>query len=287
LVLRQYRISDYSLLPSKRLQMMKRVDTKRKQIDSDLERRKTKRRKDDDEFKVVEGVIDPPTVKILYKLLSRGVLNAVHGTISAGKEANVYRGETLDGSPVAVKIYRMSTAEMDFMKEYMVGDPRFKRVGKRSRILIPQWATKEFKNLQRYTEAGVRVPKPIAIERNVLVMEFIGDDEQLLPAPLLKDVHLNSPVEVFNQLMEMIEIGYTKAGLVHADLSEYNILWLDEPVIIDVSQAVLCEHMQSSRYLLRDIRNLTQYFKKLGVDIEDPKIITKTIISGDDENDVS
>ena len=112
---------------------MKRVDSKRKQIDNDLERRKIKRRKDDDEFKVIDSVIDPPTLKILYKLLNRGVLNAVHGVISAGKEANVYRGETPDGQPVAVKIYRMSTAEMDFMKEYMVGDPRFKRVGKRSR----------------------------------------------------------------------------------------------------------------------------------------------------------
>jgi RIO kinase 1 len=266
---------------------MKRVDSKRKQIDSDLERSKMKRHKDDNEFKVIDSVIDPPTLKILYKLLNRGIINAVHGIISAGKEANVYRGETLDGLPVAVKIYRMSTAEMDFMKEYIIGDPRFKRVGKRSRTLIPQWATKEFKNLQRYTEAGVKVPKPIAIERNVLVMEFIGDSKQLLPAPLLKDVYLESPVDVFNQLMEMVELGYRKAGLVHADLSEYNIMWLDEPIIIDVSQAVLKEHMQSAKYLLRDIQNLTQYFKKLGVKIENPQIIVRTIISGDDEDVVS
>jgi RIO kinase 1 len=266
---------------------MKRVDSKRKQIDRDLERSRMKRQKDDNEFKVIDSVIDPPTLKILYKLLNRGILNAVHGIISAGKEANVYRGETLDGTPVAVKIYRMSTAEMDFMKEYIIGDPRFKRVGKRSRTLVPLWATKEFKNLQRYTEAGVKVPKPIAIERNVLVMEFIGDSKKLLPAPLLKDVYLESPVDVFNQLMEMVELGYKKAGLVHADLSEYNIMWLDEPIIIDVSQAVLKEHMQSAKYLLRDIQNLTQYFKKLGVKIEDPQIITRMIISGDDEDVVS
>jgi RIO kinase 1 len=265
---------------------MKRVESKRKQIDNDLERRKRKRRKDDDEFKVIEGVIDPPTVKILYKLLNRGDLKAVHGTISAGKEANVYRGETPEGTPVAVKIYRMSTAETDFMKEYIVGDPRFKRVGKRTRALIPQWATKEFKNLQRYTEAGVRVPRPLVIERNVLVMEFIGDYDQLLPAPLLKDVYLDSPPDVFNQLMEMVELGYKKGGLVHADLSEYNVMWLDEPIIIDVSQAVLIEHAQSSKYLLRDIHNLARYFKKLGVETEDPKAIVKTIISGD-EDDVS
>ena len=102
---------------------MKKVETKRKLIDDELERRKMKRRKDDDEFKVIEGVIDPPTIKCLYKLLSRDAFSAVHGVISTGKEANVYRGETSDGKSVAIKIYRISTAETDFMKEYIVGDP--------------------------------------------------------------------------------------------------------------------------------------------------------------------
>ncbi|MHA2188543.1 MAG: serine protein kinase RIO [Candidatus Thorarchaeota archaeon] len=258
---------------------MKRVETKRKQIDSELDRRRMKRRRDDDEFKVVEGVIDPPTLKILYKLLTRGTLDALHGAISTGKEANVYHGETPDGKLVAVKIYRMSTAETDFMREYMAGDPRFKRVGKRSRVLIPQWAMKEFKNLKRYHKAGVRVPEPLDIERNVLVMEFIGDSEQGLAAPLLKNVDIPSPVETFDQLIEMIELGYRKAGLVHADLSEFNILWLDCPIIIDVSQAVLKEHPNASRYLYRDIQNVCKYFNKLGVETTDPKEITKHILS--------
>ena len=174
---------------------MKRVETKRKQIDSELDRRRMKRRRDDDEFKVVEGVIDPPTLKILYKLLTRGTLSSLHGAISTGKEANVYHGENPEGNLVAVKIYRMSTAETDFMREYMAGDPRFKRVGKRSRVLIPQWAMKEFKNLKRYHKAGVKVPEPLDIERNVLVMEFIGDSDQGLAAPLIKNVDIPSPVE--------------------------------------------------------------------------------------------
>lgn len=257
---------------------MKRAETKRKQIDDKLERRRMKRRKDADELKVVEGVIDPPTLKILYKLFNRGVIHELHGAISTGKEANVYRGVDLEGNSVAVKIYRISTAETNWMREYIVGDPRFQRVAKRSRSLIPQWAMKEYKNLSRYHEAGIRVPKPLGIERNVLVMEFIGD-EQGSPAPLLKNVELESPVEVFNQLIEIIEQGYKEANLVHADLSEYNILWLDEPVIIDVSQAVLKGHTGAKRYLFRDIQNITQYFGKLGVETEDPKIITKYILS--------
>jgi RIO kinase 1 len=258
--------------------LLTRADEQHKKIISELDRRKQKRRKDDDEFKVVEGVIDPPTLKTLYKLLNQGTIHALHGAISTGKEANVYRGEAADGKPVAVKIYRVSTAETDFMLEYIVGDPRFKKVKRRSRSLIPQWATKEFKNLQRYHDAGVRVPKPIAIERNILVMEFIGDLKSSLPAPLMKNVDIPSPVKTFNEIIRMIEKGYTKAGLVHADLSEYNILWLKRPIFIDVSQAVLIGHDHAKKYLFRDIQNITNYFTKLGVDTEDPEVITKHIV---------
>ncbi|MFW9805437.1 MAG: serine protein kinase RIO [Candidatus Thorarchaeota archaeon] len=258
---------------------MTRADEQHKKIISELDRRKQKRRKDDDEFKVVEGVIDPPTLKTLYKLLNQGIISALHGAISTGKEANVYRGEDADGKPVAVKIYRVSTAETDFMLEYIVGDPRFKNVKRRSRSLIPQWATKEFKNLKRYYEAGISVPKPIAIDRNVLVMEFIGDIKTNLPAPLIKNIDIPSPVKTFNEIIGMIEKGYIKSGLVHADLSEYNILWLKKPIIIDVSQAVLIGHDYAKKYLFRDIQNITNYFSKLGVATEDPKVIANHIIT--------
>ncbi len=238
-----------------------------------------KRRKDDDEFKVVEGVIDPPTMKILYKLLNRGKLKALYGAISTGKEANVYLGFDTEENPVAVKIYRVSTAETDFMMEYILGDPRFKNVKKRSRSLIPQWAMKEFKNLRKYHEAGIRVPRPIAIERNVLIMEFIGDTKENIAAPLLKQIDIPSPVDTFDEIIAMIEKGYTEAGLVHADLSEFNILWFDGPVFIDVSQAVLVTHDYAKKYLLRDIQNIINFFKKLDVETETPEVILKHIVS--------
>ncbi|MFW9910973.1 MAG: serine protein kinase RIO [Candidatus Thorarchaeota archaeon] len=262
---------------------LKDLDKKHERLLSELDRRKMKRRKDSDEFKVIEGVIDPPTLKALYKLLNRGTINLLHGTISTGKEANVYTGEDPEGTPVAVKIFRVSTAETDYMLEYIVGDPRFKRVGRRSRTLIPQWALKEYKNLNRYHEAGVRVPKPIDIQRNVLVMEFIGDLDAGTPAKLMKNTEIESPVDTFNEIINMIHIGYTDAGLVHADLSEYNILWQDGPVIIDVSQAVLKTHDYASRYLLRDISNITTFFQKLGVEAQDPKEIAKEILSSGED----
>lgn len=262
---------------------MDKSEKEHERILSELDRRKMKRRKDSDEFKVVEGVIDPPTLKALYKLLNRGTLKAVHGVISTGKEANVYRGEDSDRKPVAIKIYRMSTAETDYMMEYIVGDPRFRRVKRRSRVLIPQWALKEYKNLQRYHDAGVPVPKPLAIERNVLVMEFIGDSKKAIPAPLMKNVDVPTPVKTFNKIISFIELGYTKAELVHADLSEYNILWSKGPVFIDVSQAVLKNHEHASRYLYRDIQNISNFFHKLGVESKDPKEITKHILSSGEE----
>ncbi|UCH03825.1 MAG: serine protein kinase RIO [Candidatus Thorarchaeota archaeon] len=262
---------------------MKRLDKEHERLLSELDRRKMKRRKDSDEFKVVEGVIDPPTLKALYKLLNKGTISALHGVISTGKEANVYRGEDSDGNPVAVKIYRVSTAETDFMLEYIVGDPRFKRIKKRSRALIPQWALKEYKNLTRFHEAGVRVPEPLDIQRNVLVMEFIGDPKSSVSAPMIKNVEIPSPVKTFNQLLRMVTDGYTKAGLVHADLSEYNILWFKGPVIIDVSQAVLKTHDNAKRYLIRDIQNITSFFRKLGVESETPEKIAEHILASGEE----
>ncbi|TFG29328.1 serine protein kinase RIO [Candidatus Thorarchaeota archaeon] len=262
---------------------MKRAENKHDQLQSELDRRMLKRRKDDDEFKVVEGVIDPPTMKILYRLLNRGKLKALHGAISTGKEANVYLGIDSEETPVAVKIYRVSTAETDFMIEYIVGDPRFKKVKKGSRSLIPQWAMKEFKNLKRFHNAGIRVPLPIDIERNVLIMEFIGDVKESIAAPLLKQAEIPSPVDTFNEIIDMIETAYTKAGLVHADLSEFNILWNDEPVFIDVSQAVLTTHDNAKKYLFRDIQNITFFFKKLDVETEDPEVIANYIISAGED----
>jgi len=77
----------------------------------------------------------------------------------------------------------------------------------------------------------------------------------------------------------MIQKGYTKAGLVHADLSEYNILWSDGPVFIDVSQAVLLGHDNAKKYLFRDIQNIIHFFNKLGVETEKPEVIARYIVA--------
>ena len=226
--------------------------------------KKEKRRKDKSQFKVIEGVLDSYTLKVLYKLLNRNIFDEMVGVISSGKESGVYLARCSDGSPVAVKIYRMTTAETDWMWDYISGDPRFKVSKRGARVLIPLWASKEFRNLKEYYKAGVRVPKPIAVEKNVLVMEYIHVNGS--PARLLKDSEIEDPDSLMSEIIEQMKIGYTKARLVHGDLSEYNILMENkDPVIIDVSQAVSIWHPYANKYLARDIKNILRFFDKLNV----------------------
>ena len=214
-----------------------------------------------------EEVFDRPTLEALYILLRRGILTEIIGTVKAGKESRVYWGKGPNGEDVAVKIYLTLTAEFRRgILKYIEGDPRFKRIRRDQRSLIYAWASKEFKNLRRAYDAGVRVPKPYGVMRNVLVMEFIGEDGE--PAPLLKDCILEDPEGVYAELMEMVRLLYQKAELVHGDLSEYNIMiWDGKPILFDVSQAVPLSHPLAHTLLCRDLRNLARYFSDLGVPV--------------------
>ncbi|MBS7287168.1 MAG: serine protein kinase RIO [Candidatus Freyarchaeota archaeon] len=217
-------------------------------------------------FKTVEGVLDTSTVMVLYELENRGYFNKLLGVVSTGKEANVYWGVG-DGGDVAVKVYR--TATLDFKKiwVYIVGDPRFSRIKKSTRGMMFIWAEKEFKNLKLAYDAEVRVPEPIVQRKNVLVMEFIGEGGA--PAPKIKDAGLTTQElkEAFERVVDYIVKLYRKAELVHSDLSEYNILWWKEPVIIDLSQAVMLSHPLSHEFLVRDLKNISAYFLREGVKV--------------------
>ena len=132
---------------------------------------------------VIESVFDTKTLLMLYQMFNKKILEEVNGVISTGKEANVYWAVQPDGTDVAVKIYRIATFNFKRITLYLEGDPRFSRIPRARSGLITAWASKEFKNLQRAHNAGVRVPQPIHVQRNLLVMEFIGEDG--LPAPTM------------------------------------------------------------------------------------------------------
>lgn len=228
-------------------------------------------KKRQEEYKTIEEVFDRPTLQGVYKLIHQKVIDEIFGVIKAGKEARIYWGKDPEGTDLAIKIYYTSTAEFrKGMMKYIQGDPRFKRFKKSPRGIIYTWTQKEYKNLRRVEAAGINAPRPIAFQRNILVMTFIGEDG--VPAPLLREEAPLDPVQFYNKLLDEMKLMYTKAGLVHGDLSEYNIMvWEESPVIFDVSQALLISHPLAESLIKRDIFNINSYFKRLDIEIYDPE----------------
>ena len=225
-----------------------------------------KRRKDNSERKTGNEVFDKITLETLYKLANQGYIDILNGAISTGKEANVLTGITDDETFVAVKIYRIATSDFKKMDYYLKGDPRFNVKTKNKRKIIYSWVTKEFKNLTRLDTAGVRVPKPITSANNVLLIEFIGDEDGN-PAQPVRNQPPQNPEEFWNKLLVQLKMFVNDAKLVHGDLSNYNILNLnEEPVIIDVSQSVVLDNPISKELLERDINTLVREYTKLGVE---------------------
>jgi RIO kinase 1 len=179
--------------------------------------------------------------------------------------------EDKDGNPVAVKIHRVATGDYKAMLKYIEGDRRFKGLKKNTRSIVYTWVRKEFKNLQRARECNVRVPAPVAFKNNVLVMEFIGDKGR--PAVMLKDWEMREPARMFEMILGYIKKLYCDGNLVHADMSEYNVLVLNnEPVLIDLSQAVIREHPSSEEFLKRDVANLVRFFGKY-IELEEEEVL--------------
>ena len=125
--------------------------------------------------------------------------------------------------------------------------------------------------------AGVRVPTPSRVQENVLVMEYIGDETQ--PAPLLRNVRLENPQAVLNDLVVNLR-AMRKAQLVHADLSEYNLLFWDGQVgVIDVGQSVPIDHPRAAEWFQRDLANIAHYFHRLRVNVTSASL-EKAVLEG-------
>ena len=248
--------------------------TYRKRVDRRLERKERKfeteqllKTKRSEEYEVLEEVFDKSTLMTIYDFLNKNVIDEIHGVVKAGKEARIYWAKDKMGKELAVKIYLTIAAEFKRGKtQYIEGDPRFKRVRHDTRSLVFAWALKEYKNLQLAQKAKVKVPKPIAIRKNVLIMQFIGKNGN--PAPELRELPPKRPEFIYRKLLEYIERLYHKAELVHGDISEYNIMiWRGRPVVFDMAQAVLRSHPLANEFLRRDLQNLNRYFGKLGVSV--------------------
>lgn len=259
--------------------------------DKDDRWRKKKKRKED--FQTVDSVIDQNTNQILVGLKTQGFIDSISGTIASGKESGIFlatlgsQGEVRCNelsirSPIVIKIFRTSTLNFRKIKKYISGDIRFKKHSKKTREIVKLWAEKEFRNLNRSNLAGISVPKPILIKKNVLLMEFIHSDGT--PSPLLRNVPEKRNESTLKKILEQVKLLYDKGGLVHGDLSPYNILIREgDPVLIDMSQSVLVSHPRAQDFLQRDLENIIVYFSEKGIPTPDTEEVLKLITSKTDD----
>jgi RIO kinase 1 len=222
-------------------------------------------------FRTDKGVFDEFTKRNLFELQSRSFYDEIVGPLFVGKESNVFIAKK-GSKKVIIKIYRVQNADFKRMFEYIKQDDRYCTLRNKRREIIFAWTQREYKNLLRADKGKVTVPKAIAVKNNVLIEEFIGDDE---PAPPLKDAYPEEPQTFFDELIEEMRKLY-KIGLVHGDLSSFNILNRDgNPVLIDFSQTTLVKTPNSEELLVRDIKNVLHFFKKLGIKADPEEIIAK------------
>ena len=124
--------------------------------------------------KVVNEVLDKPTIMNLYKMITDHIIAYVNGSVSAGKESVLFWGVDENDVSVALKIYLVSTSNFKKREPYITGDPRFSHLKKGTKNIVYLWAKKEFRNLSQCYDAGIPVPKPLYVTNNVLAMEFVG-----------------------------------------------------------------------------------------------------------------
>jgi RIO kinase 1 len=214
-------------------------------------------------FRTYKNVFDQSTIQAIWYLITHHKIEGLESPIKVGKESNVFSALTKENKRVAVKIYRIEVCDFFRMSEYLAMDKRFRFTGRRKQIVLV-WAQREFKNLMKAYQAKVSVPKPIAIRDNVIIMKFIGNRYPKNPesARLLKDNPGNEkmPGLVVNEMKKLY-----KAGLVHGDLSEFNILNLnDKPMLIDLSHSLPVLSNSAEELLNRDVENVCRFFNKKG-----------------------
>ena len=206
----------------------------------------------------------------LQPLVDDGVIDTVVRPLKSGKEADVYVVRAGD-QVLCAKLYK-DMAQRSFQQRVQYqegrkvrGSRQARAIGKATRFGRRQqeeaWKNTEVEALYRLRDAGVRVPEPHGFFHGVLVMELVADAAGHA-APRLAEVDL-SPEEAraFHAFLVRQVVRMLCTGLVHGDLSPYNVLvGADGPVVIDFPQVVDAAGNNAARtMLLRDVNNLTAY----------------------------
>lgn len=255
--------------------------------------------KDKSDRATSEQVLDPRTRMLLLQMINRGIVGEVNGVVSTGKEANVYHaksypdaaGSKESGEPVhrAIKVYKTSILVFKDRDKYVTGEFRFKQGFNKgsNRAMVKVWAEKEMRNLKRIHAAGIPCPEAVYLKLHVLVMGFLGD-KRGWPAPRLRDVEFEGDEaetkwkDVYLDMLGYMRILYQTCKLVHADLSEYNILYHEGKAwIIDVSQSVEHDHPRSLEFLRMDVKNVTDFFRRKGMDVLSERAVFGFVTAAD------
>ena len=193
-------------------------------------------------------------------LVKADVIEAFGKPLGVGKESDVYDALTPDGRRVAVKFHRLgrvSFRQTRRLRGY-VADRRHVSWLYQSRMA----AEREFEALRIVYPCGVSVPNPIGHNRHVVVMDYI-DGAELYRVSEIPDADV-----VLEEIIANVRVAYCRAGVIHADLSEYNVVLKSDGhvLIIDWPQFVRVDHPNADVLLRRDVRNILRFFlKRYGV----------------------
>jgi len=218
------------------------------------------------------------TPKSLEALMLEGFIDEVIHPLKSGKEAAVYVVHS-EGEIRCAKVYKAAN-KRGFHKQALYQEGRKVRNSRQARAMKKKsqfgreqqeevWQNAEVDALYRLAAAGVRVPQPHNFIDGVLLMELVTD-EHGAAAPRLNDLELtNEQALKYHALLIKEVVRMLCAGLVHGDLSEFNILIdVHGPVIIDLPQAVdAAANNNAARMLARDVNNLAAYFGRFAPEL--------------------
>jgi len=189
-------------------------------------------------------------------LVKQEAIEALGKPLGVGKEADVYDALTPNNERIAVKFHRLgrvSFRQTRRLRDY-VGDRRHVSWLYQSRLA----AEKEFQALKLVYPCGVSVPRPINQNRHVVVMSMIEGDE------LVEFIEIPKPRMVLDEILFNVRKAYIEAGVIHADLSEFNVIlkpnW--HILIIDWPQYVRIDHPNADYLLERDVKNIVRFFNR-------------------------
>lgn len=215
-------------------------------------------------FKILEKGMD---VISIWNFIKHEKIVAILSQIGKGKESVLYSAIDNDKNWLVVKLHRYYTQEFKRIEkslayasvklrgielnlaDYMIDIPRAK-------------AQIEFNVMKKLYDSGMNVPKPIDLDRHVVLMEMLCEKPGIA-SPLLKDVKLNNPKDALELILDDYRTFVKRLGIVHGDLSEFNIIVHNSDIYyIDWPQAVPTSYRFANNLIERDYKNITRYFKE-------------------------